>query len=258
MTPKPDNGTTMGGGRNVFLTTCWADIRDARTSNEARRREVADKLIRSYWKPVYCYLRRKGYANELAKDLTQGFFHDVVLGRSLFERADETRGRFRALLLTALSHYVTSIHRHEVAEKRHPKDGIVSLDDFDEVPPAAVAKTMAPDGVFTYVWASVLLQEVLAEVEQKCSKDDKTLHWQLFYTRILEPIIAGTEPESLAVLCRRLGIENPTKAANMIVTVKRRLRAAVKDRVRRYVDSDEEAEYEIRELMRILSRQCAS
>ena len=248
----------MGGGRNVFLTTCWSDIRDARTSDEARRREVAEKLIRSYWKPVYCYLRRKGYAKELAKDLTQGFFHDVVLGRSLFEQADETRGRFRALLLTALSHYVTSVHRHEVAEKRRPKDGIVSFEDFDEVPPAAVARTMGPDAVFTYVWASVLLQEVLAEVEQRCSQDDKTLHWQLFYARILGPIMAGTEPESLARLCRRLGIKNPAKAANMIVTVKRRLRAAVKDRVRRYVDSDEQAEQEIRDIMKILSRQCAS
>ncbi|MCK4293879.1 MAG: sigma-70 family RNA polymerase sigma factor [Planctomycetes bacterium] len=258
MTPKPDDGTSMGGGRSVFLKTRWSDIRNARTSNEARQRDVVDGLIRSYWKPVYCYLRRKGHANALAKDLTQGFFHNVVLGRNLFERADETKGRFRTFLLTALNRYVTSAYRHKIAEKRRPKDGVVSLEDFDETPLAATAKTMSPDDAFTYVWASVLLQEVLAEVEQRCSRDDKALHWQVFHARILGPIMAGAEPESLAGLCKRLGIENTAKAANMIVTVKRRFQAAIKDRVRRYVDSDEEVEQEIRDLMKILSKQRAS
>jgi len=32
------------------------------------------EMLKTYWKPVYCYLRCKGYDNEQAKDLTQGFF----------------------------------------------------------------------------------------------------------------------------------------------------------------------------------------
>lgn len=258
MTPKPNDRTSMGGERNVFLTTCWADIRNARTSNAVRQREVVGRLIQSYWKPVYCYLRHKGYANAPAKDLTQGFFHNIVLGRSLFGRADKAKGRFRNLLLTALNNYVTSVYRHEAAEKRRPKDGVVSLEDFDEAPLAATAKTMSLDDAFTYVWASVLLQEVLAEVEQGCSRDGKKLHWQLFDARVLGPIMAGTEPEPLNEISRRLRIESTAKAANMIVTVKRRFQAAMKGRVRRYVDSDEQVEQEIRDLMKILSKQCAS
>ena len=203
-------------------------------------------------------MRHKGYANAPAKDLTQGFFDEIVLGRNLFERADETKGRFRSLLLTALNNYVTSVYRHQAAEKRRPKDGIISLEDFDEAPLAATAKAMSPDDAFTYIWASVLLQEVVAEVEQQCSTDSKELHWQLFDARILGPIMDGTEPEPLAGICRRLDIEDPAKGANMIVTVKRRFQAAIKDRVRQYVDSDEEVEQEIRDLMKILSKQCAS
>jgi hypothetical protein len=248
----------MGGGRNVFLTTCWGDIRNARTSNESRQREVVDKLISSYWKPVYCYLRHKGYTNAVAKDLTQGYFDEIVLGKNLFERADEAKGRFRSLLLTALNNYITTVYRHEAAAKRRPKDGVVSLDDFDEAPLTVTAKAMSPDDAFTYVWASVLLQEVVADVEQRCSRDGKELHWQLFYARILGPITDGKEPEPLAGICRRLGIEDSAKGANMIVTVKRKFQAAIKDRVRQYVDSDEEVEQEIRDLMRILSKQCAS
>ena len=248
----------MGGGRNVFLTTCWADIRRAKTLDETRQREVVDRLIRNYWKPVYCFLRHKGYADASAKDLTQGFFHTVVLGRGLFRRADQRKGRFRTFLLTALNNYVTSVYRHETAEKRRPKDGLVSLEDFEEEPLPIVAKTMKPDDAFAYVWASVLLQEVLAEVEQQCWEDGKELHWQLFKTRVLEPIMAGTEAKSLSEMCKELGIESEVKAANMVVTVKRRFKAAIKDRVRQYVNSDEEIEQEIHELMKILSGQCAS
>lgn len=258
MMPKPYDRTTMGGERNVFLTTCWADVRNARTSNKVRQREVVGNLISSYWKPVYCYLRHKGYANEPAKDLTQDFFDQVVLGRNLFERADKTKGRFRSLLLTALNNYVASVYRREAAEKRRPKDGIISLEDFDEAPLAATAKAMSPDDAFTYIWASVLLQEVVAEVELQCSADGKDLHWRLFDARVLRPIMDGTEPEPLAGICKRLGNEDSAKAANMIVTVKRRFQAAIKDHVRRYVDSDEEVEQEIGNLMKILSKQCAS
>ena len=248
----------MGGDRNVFPTTCWSEMRSARTSSDARQREVIDRLIRAYWKPIYCYLRHKGYANADAKDLTQGFFHQVVLGRDLFKRAEEAKGRFRSLLLTALNNYVSSVYRRGAAEKRRPEDGLISLQDFDEAPLVASAKTMSPDDAFTYIWASVLLQDVLAELEQRCSKDDKVLHWQLFHARILLPIMAGTEPESLAELCKQLGIESTARAANMVVTVKRRFQVAIKDRVRQYVDSEEEAEQEIRDLMTILSKQCAS
>ena len=248
----------MGGDHSVFLTTRWADIRNARTSDRVRQREIIGRLISNYWKPVYCYLSHKGYANAAAKDMTQSFFDEIVLGRDLFDRADQSKGRFRSLLLTALNHYITSVYRHEAAAKRRPKDGMVSLDDFDGVPLAARAKVMSPDNAFTYIWASILLQEVVNEVEQKCSADEQKLHWHLFCARVLEPAMNGTAPEPLAVICGTLGIEDPSKGANMIVTIRRKFQAAIKNRVRQYVDSDEEVEQEIHDLMKILSKQCAS
>jgi RNA polymerase sigma-70 factor (ECF subfamily) len=203
-------------------------------------------------------LSHKGYANAEAKDMTQGFFDEIVLGRDLFDRADQSKGRFRSLLLTALNHYVTSVYRHEAAAKRRPKDGMVSLGEFDGVPLAARAKVMSPDDAFTYIWASILLQEVVGEVEHKCSADGQELHWQLFYTRVLEPAVNGAAPEPLGDICRRLGIEDSSKGANMIVTIRRKFQAAIKNRVRQYVDSDEDVKQEIHDLMKILSKQSAS
>ena len=82
--------TSIGGVGEAFLTTHWSLIEKAQSSEEGSR-ELIGLLLKKYWKPVYCYLRRKGYDNEQAKDLTQGFFHEVVLGRGLIKKADQSK-----------------------------------------------------------------------------------------------------------------------------------------------------------------------
>lgn len=249
--------TSMGGTKSRFQTTHWSEIRSAGTHDEARRRIVIDGLIKKYWKPIYCYLRRKGYGNEPAKDLTQGFFHEIVLGKDIVQQADEAKGRFRTFLLTALNHYVTSVHRANVAGKRHPKDSIVSLEEFDEESMSFAAKDMQPEDVFTYVWASVLMDDVLAEVKKCCIQDGKRIHWEVFQARVLDPVMGDVESQPVSQLCKRFGIEGKAKVSNMIVTVKRRFQAAMSSRVRQHVDSDEEVKQEIQDLMKILSKNCA-
>jgi len=207
---------------------------------------------------IYCHLRIKGYDNERAKDLTQGFFHEIVLGKHLIEQADETKGRFRTFLLRALDNYRISVRRAETAEKRHPKQAPISLQEFDEVSQTLVSAEMKPEEAYTYVWASQLLDEVLGEVKQGCSKDGKEVYRDLFRARVLEPIMSGREPPSLIELCRRFGINSEIKVSNMIVTVKRRFQRAISACVRQHVNSDDEVTQEIRDLMKILSRNRAS
>ena len=83
--------TDMGGLRETFLTTHWSLIEGIQSGGD-RDRALIGLLLDRYWKPVYCYLRRKGCDNEQAKDLTQGFFHEVVLNRHLVDRADPSAG----------------------------------------------------------------------------------------------------------------------------------------------------------------------
>lgn len=65
--------TDMGGLREAFLTTHWSLVEHIQ-SEEDKDRVLIGLLLDRYWKPVYCYLRHKGFDNEEAKDLTQGFF----------------------------------------------------------------------------------------------------------------------------------------------------------------------------------------
>jgi RNA polymerase sigma-70 factor (ECF subfamily) len=245
--------TSIGGPKGAFQSTHWSLIVRARTDDESQRREVMGEILGRYWKPVYCYLRRKGYNNDEAQDLVQGFFEEIVLGRNLVEMADRTKGRFRALLLLALDRYTTSVRRAQTARKRAPGSGLVSLDASELAPACEPYSQATPEQAFTYTWAAALLDRVLADCERECRAAGQAVHWEVFRDRVIGPIRDDAEAPSLAALCAAHGIPNAVVASNMIVTVKRRFQAALARHVRHMVHSQAEVKAEIQDLMAILS-----
>jgi len=245
--------TDMGGSREAFLTTQWSLIENIKAGKD-RDRTLIDFLLRQYWKPVYCYLRRKGYDNEQAKDLTQDFFHEVVLNRDMVGRADQARGRFRSFLLYALNEYLTKQNIKERARKRIPKAKLVSL-EVAEVPtlPQSVATASAEES-YHYAWLSALLERVLVEVRAECERQGMETHWVLFYQRVVGPILSSQPPVSLADLSKEQGVDDAKKASNMIVTVKRRFRTALMQHVRRTLLSGDQASEEMEELLQYLPK----
>jgi len=251
---RPDDYTSMGGTGQAFLTTHWSAIEQASATDEDKNRALIGLLFKKYWKPVYCYLRQKGYDNEQAKDLTQGFFHEVVLGRSLIEKADKSKGRFRSFLLIALNRYLINIRNEQTAQKRIPKDKLVSLDvvELPELPQSV--KKLGAQEVFNYAWVSALLERVLQEVEAKCHQNGKTVYWQVFHDRVLLPITERTKPPSLKDICDKYAIEDQIKASNMIVTVKRRFQTALRQHLQNSVTSDDQVNAELEELKRFFPK----
>jgi hypothetical protein len=234
-----DDYTDMGGTGEAFLTTHWSLIKEAGSSYEGKNRALVGLLLNRYWKPVYCYLRRKGYNNEQAKDLTQGFFHEIVIEQHLIEKANAAKGRFRSLLLIALDRYLGDVRERETAQKRIPKGQLISLDvgSPPEIPQSITVS--APECTFNYAWVSVLLEQVLDEVERECHEDGKDIHWGVFCDRILQPIMDRSNPPPLKEIMAKYGIQDESKASNMIVTVKRRLKVALRQYLRESVTSDE-------------------
>ena len=244
----------MGGERGDFLTTHWSEIFSAQTTDDVRREIVMDRLLRRYWKPVYCRIRHQGYDNEQAKDLTQGFFQDVVLDSNLIAQADDGKGRFRAFLLTALKHYLISMKRKETAKKRRPlgRTLVLEANDLPELPRAR--STMSPDQVFHYVWATEIVDQVIAQVERECRSAGKEKHWQVFHAKVLAPIMKNQPGPPLRALCKEHGIASEAKASNMIITVKRCFRRTLEDQLRRFVQTDADIEDELNELLGIFAR----
>jgi RNA polymerase sigma-70 factor (ECF subfamily) len=248
-----DDRTDMGGPHEAFLTTQWSLIAGIR-AGEDRDRTLIGFLLEQYWKPVYCYLRRKGHDNEQAKDLTQGFFHEVVLCRELAARADPARGRFRTFLLHALRQYVSKQNLKDRAARRIPKHKLVALEiSSSPALPTRVADASAED-TYHYAWLSALLERVMAQVGAECLEQGMKTHWALFRDRVVRPILGGQSAPSLANLCQIHGIEDAKTASNMIISVKRRFRTALLQHVRRTVSAQDEAHDELEELLQFFPK----
>ena len=245
--------TDMGGTGGAFLTTHWSLIEDVKQQPN-HDCALIGLLLQRYWKPVYCYLRHKGYGNEEAKDLTQGFFHDIVLNLNLFGRADQSKGRFRSFLLFALNQYIMNEKRRETAQKNIPKQKIVSLDAIEPpVLPQTVIESN-PEDSYNYAWVSALLDQVLSNVKHACYKQGMETHWNIFSERVIQPMLNNTTPASLTDICKKYDIDSEKKASNMIITVKRRFQGALKQYIRSTVSSENYMTDELKEILKFLPK----
>jgi RNA polymerase sigma-70 factor (ECF subfamily) len=257
MARRYDPKTSLGGPNERFRTTDWTNIRHAQGGDEAERRGAMATLVGGYWKPIYCFLRRRGRSDEEAKDLTQGFFQEVVLGRRWLEEADRAKGRFRSFLMVSLDHYARSVHRAGACRKRRPEKGLVPLEGAESFSVPEPAHRFTPEEAFHRDWAAALLGQVIADVERQCRARGEATHWEMFAARVLRPILDGSAPPPMADLCARLGVARAARASNMIVTVKRRFRSSLENHVRPLVASDAAVAEEIDDLMAILARTSA-
>jgi RNA polymerase sigma-70 factor (ECF subfamily) len=251
--PGYHDQTDMGGVREAFLTTHWSLVEHIQ-SDDDKDQALIGMLLDRYWKPVYCYLRHKGHSNEDAKDLTQGFFHEVVLNKDLSGRADKAKGRFRTFLLHALDQYILNEKRRQTTQKRSPKGKLVS---FDIINPPALPEAVSrlnPEDSYNYAWTASMLDQVLSEVETRCLEDDLETHWRVFQDRIVQPILGDTSPPSFADVCEKYSIDDQKKAANMVTTVKRRLQKALKQYLRNTAISDDEIHEEFAEIVQFFSK----
>ncbi len=248
---RQETETRIGGSQKQFLSTEWTLIKDIQ-SGTGQQRTLTDLLIRRYWKPVYCFLRRKGYDNEQAKDLTQGFFQDVVLTRKLIQRADPSKGRFRSFLLHALQQYVLDEKAKESARRRVPKGKLTSLELSDLADPPPCVHSLGPEASYHYTWVSTLLDETLAALEASCREDGLDTHWELFNARLVQPTLADQAAPSLQEIGQEWGVSDPVRVSNMIITVKRRFREILRRCVRRTVVGEDHVQDELEEMAQFL------
>src|SRR5438309_8702984 len=97
----------------AFVTTHWSLVLAAQGESAAAH-EALEKLCRTYWRPIYAFLRRQGVGPEEAEDITQGFFAQL-LERRKFGAVRKEKGRLRSYLLGALKYFLVDEQRRAMA-----------------------------------------------------------------------------------------------------------------------------------------------
>jgi len=231
-----------------FSTTHWSVVLSAGGNDSPQAEAALASLCRAYWYPLYAYVRRQGHGFEDAQDLTQAFFARL-LDRGSLRLADRNRGRFRSFLLTSLKHFL--IHEWNKANcvKRGGGRPIISLDaeKTETRFQAEPADNRSPDKAFERRWATVLLDQVLDQLQREFAT---TEHTQVFEE--LKSSLIGEESESTyAEIGQRLGMTE----GNVKVTVhrlKRRYRELLRAEIAKTVEGPEAIDEEIRELFAAL------
>lgn len=163
--PFADRGHTTG---DVFATTRWALVFAAGRPDEPHAAAALEELCRTYWYPLYAYVRRHGRTKEDAEDLTQAFFAQL-LRRNDFEGLDRSNGRFRAFLLASLKHFLANEHDRARRLKRGGGVPLLSL-NWDEAETRYhldPADTASPDKLYDRAWAVTLLERVLVRLREE-------------------------------------------------------------------------------------------
>jgi RNA polymerase sigma factor (sigma-70 family) len=159
------DGTTHRGA--AFTTTHWSVVLAAQGPSPAA--DVAlEKLCRTYWWPLYGFVRRNGYPPEEAQDLTQSFFA-LLLERRDLDVVRREKGRLRSYLLVSLKHFLAKARRRELAMKRGEGRALVPLEELlaRERADLEPADNLSADRIYERRWALTLLEQVLARLGEE-------------------------------------------------------------------------------------------
>jgi DNA-directed RNA polymerase specialized sigma24 family protein len=117
----------MNSAAPIFATTHWSVVLAAGQSADAQASEALEQLCRTYWYPLYVFVRRQGRSPEDAQDLTQGFFAQL-LRKDFLSGVGPEKGRFRSFLLACLNHFLSDERDRAQALKRGRNQPTIPLD----------------------------------------------------------------------------------------------------------------------------------
>jgi len=215
----------------------------------SKKAEALEKLCRTYWYPLYVFIRRRGYDAHAAQDVTQSFFARL-LDKHYLSAVDRAKGKFRSFLLAALEHFLANEWRNAHAQKRGGKAAFISLDDtcaeqqYQQVPAAG----LSAEKLFEQQWATTLLEQVLARLRTEFVTAGKE--------SLFEELKIFLTGEKRAVSYAQLAVKMGTSEAALKMAVSRmrqRYGELLRTEIAHTVRDESEIEGEMRALFAALS-----
>ena len=233
----------------LFATTHRSVVLAAGQGDSPQAIEALERLCRTYWYPLYAYVRRRGYQPQDAQDLTQGFFAALLTGKYLGQ-ANRARGRFRTFLLTAFGNFLHNEHDRATALKRGGGREIVSWEAHTAEGRYAQepAGGLSPEQIYEKRWAATLLERVLARLRDESIDAARR---ELFDQ--LKPHLWGEdEATPYAQLAARFNVS--VSAIKVTVhRLRRRYREVLREEIAQTVADAAEIDGEIQYLIRVMS-----
>jgi len=240
-------GLTPTNAAAAFATTHWSVVLTAQGESPAAQEALA-KLCRTYWRPIYSFVRRQGIGPTDAEDLTQGFFASLLEHRNL-NGVRKEQGRLRSYLLGALKYFVADERRRAMAIKRGRGHRLIPLEDVggDERVEMEQAAPLTAELIYERRWASTVLERALNLLKQEYQKAGNAA---LFDS--LKQLLPG-EPDtpSQADIAGQLGMsENAVRQA--FHRFRQRYRSSLREEIAQTVATPGDIEDELRHLIAVV------
>ena len=225
--------------------THWTLVRQAGAEDGLAKRAALEELLRRYRPALKKFLvLGRRVKEEEAEELLQEFLVGKVLEKQLIGRANESKGRFRDFIVTALRRFHIDKIRHDARLKKRETP---MADGFD--PPS---DGDAPGAVLEVAWARQVISQAIERMKQECEAKGRSDIWVVFESQVLSPMLHGGAAESYGQLVSRLNLESPGKAHAVLATGKRMFKRNLHEVIGEYELSEQDVEGEIADLRQIL------
>jgi RNA polymerase sigma factor (sigma-70 family) len=233
----------------VFATTHWSVVLRAGAGADAHAASALEELCRTYWYPLYAYVRRQGRGPEEAQDLTQAFFARLLALGSLCQVRRE-KGRFRSFLLASMNHFLADEWDRVHRQKRGGGFEVIPLDaiEAEERYQFEPVERLDAARLFERRWAMTVLERAMHRLEGEFAERPMVFSE-------LSPFLAGEANGCTARdAAARLGLREEA-VRTTISRMRRRCRELVREEIAATVASRADIEEEYQALLSTLRSQ---
>jgi RNA polymerase sigma factor (sigma-70 family) len=252
---KPDATAKGEQSPGRFVTTRWSVILSCTDSGtgEDKAREALAELCRTYWRPIFAFICRRGYSVPDAQDLTQDFFLMVLEG-NLLKRADPSRGRFRSLLLKSLQNFLIDNAAKKHARKRGGNAQFVSWDDWMAEAPSQLSisaeesEKWPAEKIFDFRWAATVVEHALRQLGEECESRGR----RRVFDVLSKYLAAERQDVSYSSLSKTLGVPE-LSVKRLVHQLRQRYRSLLRAEVAQTVEKPDDVDEELRYLCAALA-----
>jgi DNA-directed RNA polymerase specialized sigma24 family protein len=223
------------------------------TGGDATVRNALTELCKTYWRPIFAFICRRGYSVPDAQDLTQDFFLMMLEG-DLLKRADPSRGRFRSLLLKAAQNFLADDTIRKLARKRGGTMKFVSWDEWiAEAPsrlsvPAHEAETWPAERIYDVRWAATAVEHALRQLGEECEARGR----RRVFDVLSDCLASERQDVSYQKLSRSLGVPEAS-VKRLVHQLRVRYRQLLREEVAQTVEKPDDVDDELRYLCAALA-----